>query len=110
MAYGGFADWGLPRDIVYEKIDPDTICQFIGLKDMHGEFIYENDVVEYYYKGSSFNPKLYQIAYEKGTFVLTNEIELIEISDVVKNEIIDCVEIIGNVFDKRWRKHNEYFV
>ena len=34
----------LNRNITYE-VDPNTVCQFTGMKDVNGEELYENDII-----------------------------------------------------------------
>lgn len=41
------ADWGLPRGMRAIKVDPDTVGQFIGIRDMDGYRIWEGDIVSF---------------------------------------------------------------
>ncbi len=45
----GFADWGLPRGIVADEVDPETVGQWIGLVDIEGTKIFEGDILEIRY-------------------------------------------------------------
>ena len=38
-------DWGLPNRFNQYEIDPETLCQYTGLKDKNGNRIWENDIV-----------------------------------------------------------------
>lgn len=39
-------DWGLPNRFNQYEIDPETLCQYTGLKDKSGNRIWENDIVK----------------------------------------------------------------
>ena len=42
------------------EIDPSTICQCTGLKDKHGNLIWENDIVKYHF-GEEYAPIKYGV-------------------------------------------------
>ena len=41
------------------EVDPETICQFTGLHDKHGNKIWENDIVEYHFDNTKKAPIRY---------------------------------------------------
>lgn len=82
-------------DIVYYPVDPDTVCQFTGLKDFKGNEVWEGDIVEFdtydIYKGQCTVKAI--IEYIGSRFVaLTDNLPYTLVSK--------GIEVIGNKFDK----------
>lgn len=50
----GFADWGLPRGIIIDEVDPKTVGQWTGLFDNEGMRIFEGDIIEFEYEGRKY--------------------------------------------------------
>lgn len=76
------------------RVDPETVGQFIGMTDKNGKKIWENDIIQMYYKGGETNI---------GTIRYTNEcvrFQYYEGNLVGYGIDITCdMEVIGNIFD-----------
>ena len=89
----GFSDWNMPRNTVVFDIDPETVCQYTGLKDKNGKRIWENDIVSGY-----FNHKKITGFIKYGS----NAVYYIEREGsygIYLDNSEDWLEVIGNIFD-----------
>ena len=100
IIHAGFSDWGLPRNLAYEEILPETLCYSTGLKSNKLE-IYEHDLLEIpeFWEGDFRYPDgLYEVKWDTTGFILEHTKTHDYISDW-ETIASDC-EIVGNIFDK----------
>lgn len=78
------------------EIDPSTVCQFTGLKDMNGVEVYENDIV----KAVDWEEKICNVKYKDYGFCLCDK----SFRDGVMPLFVavgNCdIYVVGNKFDK----------
>lgn len=94
----------------WSEIDPTTICQCTGLKDIHGNLIWENDIIhkqfytdyDAYANSEAYNGRIQyedggwsvEITKSDGSVCVLPIIEMIAYSKDIEN-----FEVIGNIFD-----------
>jgi len=97
--YGDKSDVDLHNGIFWEKVDPETVGQFTGLRDRKGNKIFEGDVVR-------FGDDIYQIVFADACFWISDphehySMELHTTIGMGPDDILgQCgVEVIGNIHD-----------
>lgn len=94
---GEWVEWdaiaGIPENV---SILTDTICQCTGLKDMHGNLIWENDIVKgKYYDGGKAYEHMGQIEYDCQSYKVVG----INQYKGYHAELDSLYETVGNIFD-----------
>lgn len=54
----------------YVEVDPETICQYTGMKDKHDNMIWENSIVKYNHKGIKVSSYRVVFDEEEGSWML----------------------------------------
>ena len=98
IARTGFADWNMPRPVEFVEIDPSTVGQYTGLKDMNDKRIFEGDIL-----GSRYDDLYqYDVAIEvvkwfrNGWYIQQGE----NLPDALDEDgVLPGSEIIGNITD-----------
>lgn len=78
----------------YEEVDPETLCQYIEIKDKNKKRIYEHEIV----KATIDNiESIYQVTWDSYDFEykLENKQECVSLACFDKS----ILEVIGNIFD-----------
>lgn len=97
ILFPGFADWNMPRQLHQVEVVPETVSQYIGIRDINGKEVYCGSY--FYYHGV-----LRKIVYRKdnasymGIVVKNNTGKCnIYLKDIIDNSTGRlCVEVIDN--------------
>ena len=89
-------DWGLPNRFNQYEIDPETLCQYTGLKDKNGNRIWENDIVRI---ENSMDEGIGNIEFYGGIWYVDGEPSN-SLYDIVEYDDAD-IEVIGNISDNQ---------
>lgn len=91
-------DWGLPNRHLVTEIDPETLCQYTGLKDKNGKRIWENDIVGAWSEGKHTIGRVKRRV--DGLYIIYPSYQKQEFWGLCPDENgKTTVEVIGNIFD-----------
>lgn len=81
------------------EVDPETVGQFTGLKDLNEKKIYENDFVEFttFDYNSTEKQRKGIVGFEGGCFVINTNDDTMYI--LLQFDTECSVEVLGNIFD-----------
>lgn len=85
-------------NIFNDKIDPETLCQYTGLKDKNGNRIWENDIVGAWSEGKHTIGRVKRRV--DGLYIIYPSYQKQEFWGLCPDENgKTTVEVIGNIFD-----------
>ncbi len=93
----------------WEQIDPSTLCQKTGAQDMHGNAIYEGDVLKVYEKGYNGDVGYHYVELEHKYMVYWSEDAQ---AFRIKDDEGYCgdfefnyeqYEVVGDIYDERYK-------
>lgn len=91
----------------YGRVDPDTVGQYTGLKDMNGVKIFEGDIIKAHYANALKSDFVEYVVFHNGRFSATpdNAHCWTMLADGVrhprqdKTVYMESCEVIGNIYD-----------
>ena len=103
MIRDSFADWNMPKEIECVRINPDTVGQYIGLKDKNRVRVFEGDIIKFNYN----DKEVYSaIEYNGGVYGVLIKGKCFEYIDFwTMTDLVGYVgsnfEVVGNIYENK---------
>lgn len=93
----GYPSSAFPDVPIVHRVDPDTVCQFTGLKDCKGNEIWEHDLLQ-----SQETKAIYEVVwYEYGGFVIKDSVGGGHLLNFLGSILsVYKFKVVGNKYDK----------